>query len=69
MRPGYLAHPVDFKNLDSTMKTSFHTDVMKEDLDIEGHEVVKDVSTDGGSSTEEAVSVTKTKFLFHLRSI
>ena len=35
--PGYLAHPIDFQNLDSTMKTSFHNDVMKEDLDVEGH--------------------------------
>merc|ERR1719234_2073738 len=46
---GYLAHPIDFQN-----------------LDIEGHEVVKDVSTDGGGSTEEAVSVTETKLLLHL---
>ena len=43
--------------------------VMRDDLDIEGHEVVKDVSTDGGGSTEEAVSVTETKLLFYLRSI
>ena len=35
--PGYLAHSIDFQNLDSAMKTSSKSDVMKEDLDIEGH--------------------------------
>ena len=42
-------------------------DVMEENLDIEWHEVVEDISTDWSGSTEEAVGVTKTKFLFHLK--
>ena len=37
--PGYLTHPIDFQNLDSAMKTSFHNVVMKEDLDIESSDI------------------------------
>ena len=41
----------------------------QKDLDIEGHEIVEDIAADWSSGTEEAVGVTKTKFLFHLRKV
>ena len=62
----------NLSNLEVTLKVWFtveRSDVTQKDLDIEGHEIVEDIAADWSSGTEEAVGVTKTKLLFHLRKV
>ena len=68
LRARYLTHPIDFQDLTKEECSNYPKSFRKRgaDLDIKGHEVVEDISTDWGGCAEETVRLSKTKFLFHL---